>query len=126
MTAQNQDFEVSQGDTFTLQIPILHSDGSPVVLASPQGDWVLSQLDFPLEGDVPILLKGPSTGGITLAQNQSNVWVMTVSFTAADTLNISAGNHYHEARVSDGATSRTVAVGIMTILPTIARESYGQ
>jgi len=121
MVVANQTQTVSAGDVFSLQFPILNTNGTPAVYTSPVAEFSLSFDAYPLNGATPLLLKSSSGSSATLNQqiiNGALTWVFTVNFTRADTLYITSGKHYFEVYVIG---DETVATGILTINPTITR-----
>jgi hypothetical protein len=115
-----QDFEVFAGNSFVLQIPILDADGSPAILTNPTGYWEVAYTPYPLPEAVSALLKDSDGSEVSVVQ-VGDTWTMNVTVSASDTQSIDPGLHYHESRIVDGAVTRTIAVGVMNILPTMIR-----
>ncbi len=127
MAAKKQDFTVKHGDTLNVQIPILHSDGTPVNLATPVGIWKVYELDFCIDGEEPAVELSGSNEGVLVQQatiNGVTTWAMTIQIRQATLADLAAGGHYHEAIVTDGdSVTRTIAIGVVTILPSLGSQS---
>ncbi len=128
MTALKQDFEAKHGDTLTVQIPILHRDGTPVALVDPKGTWKVYELDFCVDGETPALEMDDGDGIIVqqviVNGQQTSTWAMSIPIGKLTLAELDAGGHYHEAIVRDGdSIVRTIATGVMTILPSLGETS---
>jgi hypothetical protein len=116
MTIANQDFEVDEGASSTIAIP-LTSNGAPY--AVPVGsiiDWWASPSQFDAAGAVPI--KRTTTGGspglvVSTVSGQSTLYVAVYS---TDTINRGQKKLFHQARIirSDGVVVPLFS-GTMTV-----------
>lgn len=105
MTVFNQNFDITQGDSKRIVIPVVDENNAPFNLAGTTVRWVLSRGP----GTSPLLQK-QSPGGIDIGPTS-----FTVKLDPSDTL-LMRGKFYHEAEITeaDGSIS-TVTIGMATI-----------
>ena len=98
MTIANQDFDIDEGSTRTLAVP-LTVDGAPYgVPGGSSVDWWASPSQFDVAGSVPIK-KSTGAGGITIStvSGQSTLFIF---IQAGDTVGRGQKKLFHQARIT--------------------------
>jgi hypothetical protein len=118
-----QSFEIYRGNSRTLSIKLVKSDGTPLdVAASILRYWV--GRNNRAKGSDIYLMKFSGDGSITLAKDVDGFWHALIELSPDDTEDLEAGNFYHELElvdVSDNVT--TLMVGKFKLVPTIVDPS---
>lgn len=120
MTVKSQNGSIPAGDDKTLIFKI--KNAAELNVATLQGDWSL--FTGATQGATPILQK-TSTGEnapVTFAM-LDGVLSMLVKLTTADTVGLTPGSYYHEARVTDAGEElrQTISCGTIEIERTLIR-----
>ena len=97
MTEQNQDFEMFQGESKTLEVT--ERDGTDI--SGQDITWVLADE----VGEASEVSKDTDGGGVSITDGPSGNF--EIELDPADTDGIS-GRFYHEARIDDGAGTESV------------------
>lgn len=114
MTAATYNIVAEQGTTFTLSFTI-DTDGTPWNLT---GYTAAMQVRPFLESTTKIF-DLTSGNGITLGGSNGTV---TVSISAQDMTNATAGRHVYDLELTTGSTVTKILTGRFTIIPEVTRD----
>jgi hypothetical protein len=98
MSVPNQDFEVDEGSTRTINVPLTQNGAPYETPLNSVIDWWASPSQFDASGSVPIK-KDSITGGIAVTTNDGQSTV-AISIQSADTVGRGQKKLFHQARIT--------------------------
>lgn len=121
MPAQNQDFELPQGDDRTIPVTVTNEDtGALLNLSGMTIRWWFALY----QSGEAIVKKGNGAGETGLAITDAGAGVFTITLDSADTEGLS-GYFYHEAEITDVAgKKRTILTGQIHVKSTTVKAPY--
>lgn len=111
MTKLNQDFTMFQGETKTLQVPIVDKDGNPQSLTGATVRWELRK------GTKMVLLRktGAASNPITLYNASGTDDGVSIPLVPDDTKGLQSGEYVHECRAVLVGTEEVLFEGTVTL-----------
>ena len=110
-----QDFELFKNDDKSVQVTIRDENGTLVdVSGASAAQWIMQKYPESATADITKTL---AAGEIDVATSGAN-GVVTITILSADTASLSAGEYYHELRITDASgNDSTILVGDVNLRP---------
>lgn len=125
MTARRQDITIKQGESKTINIPVVDTDATPIEEGPPpvfppkdlSGNSVLWGVWLEADDPISAAVLSKTTPIITIIQIDGGGAVLdgiSIPLLPADTQALS-GTYHHEARVTAGSTEQVVTAGSFNV-----------
>jgi len=122
VSAPNQDFEVDEGATRTISVPLTQNGVPYIVPVGSTITWWASPSQFDAAETVPIKKSTATTGvAVTTSGSQSTV---AISIQAADTIGRGQKKLFHQARIAlSGGVVVPLFSGTMSVIKRLVAQS---
>lgn len=115
MSMPNQDFEVDEGSTRTISVPLTQDGAVYEIPGGSTVEWWASPSQFDTSGSVPIK-KSTATSGVSFSTSDGQSTV-AIAIQAADTIGRGQKKLFHQARITlSGGVVVPLFSGTMSVI----------